>query len=465
MKQYRPQKRGSQKGRFNKNALMAICGIIAAVIIVIIVVNAVASAPKAASPTSVFASNVTINGVSVSGMTSAEAKAALKTKINDLLAKAAVQIKVPTINKDAGTDSNDSGSNSKASASPSKSATQSKAKTSSKPSASPSSSASPTDEPDTYTVTAQSNVVQYSADQLGISLDADTAIKQAMDYSLSGKAPKKSGEEAPVMDFTMLYTIDQSILSAQLQKDASSWTKPAQDASYILKTAKDNDQLTTSATPVKQDAVAGSQVDITALIKSVSDMVAAQSFKLIQAPVTAIQPKTTSDNLKGYTVIGTYQTSYSSAPSNRAERMYNIWKMSSILNGTIIQPGQTISINDIAGPRTVEGGWQLAPGIENGQYSDQPGGGICQVSTTIYNAAIRAELKTPEHIHHTYPSAYVPHGLDATISTDEPDLKIQNNTDYPVLIGINCNVPKRTVQVSVYGVETRDYKVDFTSQD
>lgn len=429
MRQYRPKRRGSRNVRFNSRLLIIICVAIAAVIVAIIAVN-VNKGPKEIDPTDTFASNVTVHGISVGGMTASEARVALNPVIKDMMSKAVVQIQVPAaeIQDKDGEEKEDAG------ASESPAASQG------------------------------AQVVEYTASEAGITVDVDAALQKAMEYSLSVDAPKKNDDGAPVMDFTMLYAVDESVLTASLQKDAAAWIKPAQNASYSLKTAKDEKGLTTSAKPVKQDGIPGSQVDIAALTQEIKKIVSAQSFKVIEAPVTALEPEITAADLGDISVIGTYSTSFSSSPSNRKERMYNIWKISSILNGVRIPAGETVSVNKIVGPRTEDGGWALAPGIENGEYKDQPGGGICQVSTTLYIAALKAELKIAARAHHTYPSSYVPMGLDATISTDEPDLKLMNNTDYPVLIGINCDVPGRTVEVNLYGVKPRDYTLRFENQ-
>ena len=437
MRQYRPKRHGPKKVRFNGRMLMIICAAIAAVIITIIVVN-LNKGPKEIDPTDTFASNVTVQGISVGGMTASEARVALNPVIKDMMAKAVVQIQVPALNEEDQTaDEEEEQSDESSEEDASESADSAVASTSG------------------------SQVVEYTTSDTGVSVDVDTALQQAMEYSLGGDAPKKNEEDAPVADFTMLYTLDEAILTVSLQKDASGWKKPAQNASYKLETTKDEDSLTTSAKPVKQDGIPGSQVDIAALTQEIKNSVTAQSFELIEAPVIALQPDVTAEDLGDISIIGTYSTSYSSSPSNRSERMYNIWKISSILNGTRIPAGETMSVNDVVGPRSEEGGWALAPGIENGEYKDQPGGGICQVSTTLYIAALKAEMKIVSRTHHTYPSAYVPMGLDATISTDEPDLKLENNTEYPVLVGINCDVPDRTVEINIYGVKPRDYTLRF----
>ncbi len=432
MKQYRPvrpgrpRRRGGSRFHFSRNTLLVICVVVAIVVISIIFVSA-HSGDREIDPSDIFADNVTVQGVSVGGMTASEARVALSPVIKEMMAEAVVQLKVPAPDNAADSeedDSNETGA----------------------------------DEADGTGTSTATQVVEYTATQAGISVDVDSALQLAMQYSVN-EAPR-STEDAPLKEFTLLYTLDEDVLKASLEADAPSWSVPAKDATYVLKTENDEASLTTSAEPVKEEGTEGIEVDIAALTTGISETVAAQSFALIEAPLTTTEPDVTAAELPEIEVIGAYSTTYSSSTD---ARMYNIWKISSILNGQSIAPGETISVNEVVGPRTEEGGWALAPGIENGVYTDQAGGGICQVSSTLYIAALKAELDIVDRTHHTIPSTYVPLGLDATISTDWPDLELGNNTEYPILIGINCDVPDRTVEVKLYGYKPRDYTLRFES--
>lgn len=421
-----PRRRGSRTFHLSRNMLLVICAVIAAVVLTIILVN-VNAGGREIDPSDTFAGNVTVQGVSVGGMTASEARIALNPTIKEMMAKAVVRMRVPAPNIPVDADA-------------------------------PANEETNSEETADSGSAASTQVVEYTASEAGISVDVDGALQQAMEYSVNS-APRNT-EDAPLMDFTMMYALDEETLLASLNRDASSWSVPALDAAYVLKTYKDEDDLTTSAEPVKQEGMPGSEVDASALAGQIKSMVANQAFGLIEAPVKTIQPAVNTDQLPELEVIGTYSTQYSTSTEYR---MYNIWKISSILNGQSIAPGATISVNDVVGPRTEEGGWAMAPGIENGVYTDQAGGGICQVSSTLYIASLKAELKIVDRTHHTIPSTYVPLGLDATISTDAPDLQLENNTDYPVLIGINCDVPDRRVEVKLYGYKPRDYTLRFES--
>lgn len=154
-------------------------------------------------------------------------------------------------------------------------------------------------------------------------------------------------------------------------------------------------------------------------------------------------------------------------------RMYNVAKLSSIINGVVIQPGEAWSINDESGARTFASGWQAAPGYTDGVSVDQAGGGVCQISSTIYNAMLRAGLEFSDDIssrRHSTVSDYIPIGLDATISTPYPDLVITNPYDYPLYIVSYMNGKEKNVTVEFYGRPLTDENgkeliFDFSSKE
>ena len=131
-----------------------------------------------------------------------------------------------------------------------------------------------------------------------------------------------------------------------------------------------------------------------------------------------------------------------------------------------ILPGETWSINEEAGPRTYSRGWKGAPGISDGEYKEEAGGGICQVSSTLYGAVLRGEVEVVDRSHHSWPLDYVPGGLDATISTGAPDFVIKNNYDVPIYIIAKCDGEgAKTIQVQIYGPKFADGLTrEFTSE-
>lgn len=115
-------------------------------------------------------------------------------------------------------------------------------------------------------------------------------------------------------------------------------------------------------------------------------------------------------------------------------RVKNIILSTQALNNTLLLPGEILSFNETVGPPVPERGYALAPIIVGGEVVPGYGGGICQTATTLYNAALKANLEIVERHRHTLPIDYVPRGMDATIAYDSLDLKVKNNRSYPIII-------------------------------
>ena len=138
----------------------------------------------------------------------------------------------------------------------------------------------------------------------------------------------------------------------------------------------------------------------------------------------------------------------------------NLRKACELLDGLVLQPGQELSYNKALGPRTKELGWLPAPAYSGTKLVDSPGGGICQVSSTLYLASVYSELTIVERHNHGYPVSYIPLGMDATVSWGFADLKIRN--DSPMPVKIQAEESDGYVRVSILGTETRDYNVEMS---
>ena len=142
-----------------------------------------------------------------------------------------------------------------------------------------------------------------------------------------------------------------------------------------------------------------------------------------------------------------------SLPSSRLisrpqeSRYSNIRLASSKLNGLVLLPGERVSFNDTVGRRTEKGGFKLAGVYKNGKHDVDVGGGICQVSTTLYNAALLADLKIVQRHNHSMPVPYVPLGQDATVDYGALDLQIQNNSTSPIAISSEYHPGKLTFRI------------------
>lgn len=159
-------------------------------------------------------------------------------------------------------------------------------------------------------------------------------------------------------------------------------------------------------------------------------------------------------------VLGTYTTEYGGSPYGRK---VNVANGASKINGSIVYPGETLSVYKTVSPFTKENGYALAGSYENGQTVQTYGGGICQVSTTLYNAVIRAELKIVERFPHSMTVHYVPRSADAAIAGTHKDMKFKNTFDTPIYIEGKAN--GSTITFTVYG-KKKDPKrtVEFLSE-
>lgn len=158
--------------------------------------------------------------------------------------------------------------------------------------------------------------------------------------------------------------------------------------------------------------------------------------------------------------LSTFSTKYDSSNENRTT---NIKLASEKINNTIIMPGETFSYNQTVGKRTIEAGYKEAGAYAGGQVVQTVGGGICQVSSTLYNAVLYANLEIVERYNHYFESSYVDAGRDATVSWGTLDFKFKNNRKYPIKI---VSTSKNGVEtVSIYGIkEETEYEVIIQSK-
>lgn len=184
----------------------------------------------------------------------------------------------------------------------------------------------------------------------------------------------------------------------------------------------------------------------------------------IDLVVTVEEPKGNAETLnKVKDVLGTYTTSYkSSGPS----RVTNVRTGCNHINGVTLYPGEQCSVLDLITPFSVENGYELAGSYLNGQVVNSLGGGICQVSTTLYNAVLNAELQVDERSNHSMIVTYVDPSADAAISeSGGKDFKFTNNKEYPIYIE-GTTTSDKTITFTIYGVEDRssDRKVEYVSE-
>ncbi|MGI6085694.1 MAG: VanW family protein [Acetivibrionales bacterium] len=160
-------------------------------------------------------------------------------------------------------------------------------------------------------------------------------------------------------------------------------------------------------------------------------------YEEIILPVEFIVPEITEGTLKSRLfrdTLASYTTYFNTNSKNNYNRSINIGIAAESINGTLLLPGEEFSFNKVVGPRTAQKGYKTAHVFVAGQIQDGTGGGVCQVSTTLYNAVLRANLEIKERHNHMFTVGYVPLGHDAAVSYGYADLVFANTTDYPLQI-------------------------------
>ncbi|MEH7413807.1 VanW family protein [Neobacillus drentensis] len=153
----------------------------------------------------------------------------------------------------------------------------------------------------------------------------------------------------------------------------------------------------------------------------------------LELPLQTIYPKVDSELLVDIrnAKIGKYVTSFN---TYNKERTNNIYLATNAINNVVLFPGETFSFNQVVGKRTAEKGYLPATVIKRGEFSEDIGGGICQVSSTLFNAVDNAGLNIIKRFSHSRQVSYIPPGRDATVSWNGPDFVFTNKYNQPILI-------------------------------
>lgn len=154
-------------------------------------------------------------------------------------------------------------------------------------------------------------------------------------------------------------------------------------------------------------------------------------------------------------VLCEYQTEH----TKNEKRNTNLTLACAAINGMVLAPGEEFDYNTVVGKRTKEKGYQAAPAYSSGKTVDDIGGGVCQVSSTIYYCCLIADLEIINRMPHSYVSSYMPMGMDATVNWGGPEFTFKNNTEYP--IRIETWVADGYVHCKLTGTDTKDYYIEM----
>ncbi|GHI01512.1 VanW family protein [Neobacillus kokaensis] len=199
----------------------------------------------------------------------------------------------------------------------------------------------------------------------------------------------------------------------------------------------------------------GYKIDRQALKERIYSNFFNQNTTSIEIPLMTIYPKVDSELLSDIRnkQIGRYITSFN--PQNK-NRSFNIKLAAEAINNYVVFPGETFSFNKVVGKRTIAKGYLKAPVIVRGEFSEDIGGGICQVSSTLFNAVDNAGLAIVQRFSHSRDVHYIPPGRDATVSWYGPDFVFKNKYQQPVLI--RARTLGHLLIINLYSSEGIHYK-------
>jgi len=173
----------------------------------------------------------------------------------------------------------------------------------------------------------------------------------------------------------------------------------------------------------------------------------------VRIPMEYIEPEILDGDVFFRDVLGQCQTSH----TNNENRNTNLRLACQALNGLVLDPGETFSFNETLGKRTAEKGYKSAPAYSGDELVDSLGGGICQVSSTLYYCTLLADLETVSRVNHGFPVSYIDYGMDATVSWGTPDFKFKNSSNFP--IKLQAEVSDGYVKIQILGTDQRDYYI------
>lgn len=297
------------------------------------------------------------------------------------------------------------------------------------------------------TLDIDGTAVDTTAEALGFYWSNPDAVEEAVGTALRGNLiarymAKKDLEKNPV-EVSLETAVDEAKVQAFVEEECADIMATPSNASIVR---EDGEFVITPA-------VAGKVVDISAT-KNALDAALEEGLGtpvLVQAVVAEQQPEITTEALESIQdVLGSFSTDFSSSGAARSKNLAN---GAGKINGHVLMPGEVLSGYECMQPFTTGNGYYTAAAYENGQVVDSIGGGVCQIATTLYNAALLAELDIPQRQNHSMIVTYVKPSMDAAIAGTYKDIKIANNYSTPIYV--EGYTSGRTLTFTIYGKETR----------
>ena len=290
---------------------------------------------------------------------------------------------------------------------------------------------------------SEAEPVVFNAESLHIKDDLDDILEEAFDLvredtgydSVMAEVEKiKSGK-----DYTITLSFDENSVKTSVDTYANAHDTPAVDATVTYNSEENKIEYVPE--------VSGQVVNRETLADL---LLSAKNGDAIDAPFEEVKPEITLENVAEHFVLrGKMSTSFKGSNDNRK---YNIRKGVGLITGTIMEPGDVFSANDTLGVRNRSNGWKMAGAYNDGSTVQEYGGGVCQLSSTLYNAAVKANLEIVYRQNHSMPVSYIDKGLDATINSvgNLIDFKFKNNSSSRIIIVGYTN--GNTLTFEIYGI-------------
>lgn len=280
----------------------------------------------------------------------------------------------------------------------------------------------------TIKVKIEEKVYEISYSEINADFDVDKTVEKAMKFGkdLSVLDKYKIKEEDNKVNLDLEFSYEESVLDGFIEKIKSGYDKEVIEPN--LKMVK------SGVFEVTPEQIGKRLNDKKLKEKMISNINADVDKKtiMIDAPIIIMEPSVRESMLKSVnTKIAEAKTSYKTSGEARS---YNVALATSTMGSTLLMPGERFSFNNIVGERTVDRGYKVSKVIMNNKLVDGIGGGICQVSTTLYHAVMKTGLGFYERLNHSLPSSYSELGQDATVSWGSIDYQFTNTFDYPIFI-------------------------------
>lgn len=317
-------------------------------------------------------------------------------------------------------------------------------------------------------------VTELNAGQLGMKVDVYEQLKQAWEQGHTGDTKQRLAAmevlaETPYQAYSALPSGDTSVVDNVLLEIRNKVYRAPQDAALI----EFNPQNTTNPFTFREE-VAGRSLDTEPIKEKIYQMVSTLESGTIEIEPKIIQPQVTvADLQKLVTLRASASTKISS--NSTENRTNNIRRAFQLISGTIINPGEQFSFNGIVGERSTDNGFYEAIEYAYGEQTMGIGGGVCQASSTVYQAAVAAGMQITKREQHSLPVNYADMGLDATVfwsKNRKIDFAFKNNTNFPIYIvsAVQTDPDNRkrwVAKVSIYGEDMGDvtYKLEAATTE